>query len=49
MNGLRRISGVNVYRRDQFPEHYHYSKSIDRLGEIIVVPIEEGVQFSQVN
>ena len=48
MNDLRRIPGVSVYRRDQFPERYHYSKAINRLGEIIVIPNEEGIVFSPV-
>ncbi|CAF2432949.1 unnamed protein product [Rotaria sp. Silwood2] len=46
-NGLRRIPGVTVYKRDEFPEKYHYSKAIYRIGEIIVTPNNEGVYFSQ--
>ncbi|CAF0874983.1 unnamed protein product [Rotaria sordida] len=46
-NGLRDIPGVTVYKRDEFPEEYHYAKAIYRLGEIIVVPDNEGLYFSQ--
>ncbi|CAF4674343.1 unnamed protein product, partial [Rotaria sp. Silwood2] len=48
-DGLRRIPGVIVYKREDFPEQYHYSKATSRVGEIIVVPNNEGVLFSQGN
>ncbi|CAF0903576.1 unnamed protein product [Rotaria sp. Silwood1] len=46
-NGLRAIPGVTAYKREEFPERYHYSKAIYRLGEIILVPNNEGIYFSQ--
>ena len=29
---------MTVYKREEFPEKYHYAKAVDRLGEIIVLP-----------
>lgn len=48
LNDLRRIPGVTAYRLNEFPEKYHYAKAKHRLGEIIVLPDDEGVLFSQV-
>ncbi|CAF5117765.1 unnamed protein product, partial [Rotaria magnacalcarata] len=47
LNGLRLIPGVKAYKREEFPERFHYAKAVNRLGEIIVVPDSEGVYFSQ--
>ncbi|CAF3335834.1 unnamed protein product [Rotaria socialis] len=47
LNGLRLIPGVKAYKREEFPERFHYAKAVNRLGEIIVVPDSEGVVFSQ--
>ena len=37
-----------VHNRDEMPGRFHYSKPIHRLGEITVLPVEEGIIFSEV-
>ncbi|CAF4411510.1 unnamed protein product, partial [Adineta steineri] len=46
-DNLTRIPHVTVYKRDEFPERYHYSKAIHRIGEIIVMPNNVNTFFSQ--
>ncbi|UJR26834.1 hypothetical protein I4U23_008147 [Adineta vaga] len=46
-NGLHRISNVTVYKREEFPERYHYAKIKHRLGDIIVVPNDTNTVFSR--
>ncbi|CAF1419421.1 unnamed protein product [Adineta steineri] len=51
MNDLTRIPNVTIYTRDKLPDRFHYSKPVHRLGDIFVIPDEEGVFFleSKVN
>ncbi|CAF1001780.1 unnamed protein product [Adineta steineri] len=46
-DNLTRIPHVTVYKRDEFPERYHYAKAIHRIGEIIVMPNNVNTFFSQ--
>ncbi|CAF3570846.1 unnamed protein product [Adineta steineri] len=46
-DNLTRIPNVTVYKRDEFPERYHYAKAIHRIGEIIVMPNNVNTFFSQ--
>ncbi|CAF0733735.1 unnamed protein product [Adineta ricciae] len=46
-NGLRRIPNVTVYKREDFPEKYHYAKASHRLGDIIVIPNGSDTMFSR--
>jgi hypothetical protein len=48
IDGLRRIPNVTVYKRNELPERFHYSKPDHRLGEIFVIP-NEGVMFLNVS
>ena len=48
-NGLSRIPDVTVYTRDTLPERFHYSKPVQRLGDIIAIPNEGGVVMSEVS
>jgi hypothetical protein len=48
IDGLRRIPNVTVYKRNELPEHFHYSKPEYRLGEVFVIP-NEGVFFLNVS
>ncbi|CAF1471361.1 unnamed protein product [Adineta steineri] len=45
MNDLTRIPNVTIYTRDKLPDRFHYSKPVHRLGDIFVIPNEEGVFF----
>ncbi|CAF1267981.1 unnamed protein product [Didymodactylos carnosus] len=44
--GLRGIPNVTVFTRETMPERFHYSKQLYRLGEIFVIPNEDGIIFS---
>jgi len=48
-NNLSNIPNVTVYKRDEIPERFHYSKVKNRLGEIIALSDVEGLIISQVN
>jgi len=48
IDGLRRIPNVTVYKRNELPERFHYSKPEYRLGEVFVIP-NEGVFFLNVS
>ncbi|CAF3395052.1 unnamed protein product [Rotaria sp. Silwood1] len=41
-NNLSNIPNVTVYKRDEMPERFHYSKPKHRLGEITALPDVEG-------
>ncbi|CAF3049475.1 unnamed protein product [Rotaria sp. Silwood2] len=47
-NNLSNLPNVTVYRRDELPERFHYSKLEHRLGEITVLPNSEGQIISRV-
>ncbi|CAF4157282.1 unnamed protein product [Rotaria sp. Silwood2] len=46
-NNLSNLPNVTVYRRDELPERFHYSKLEHRLGEITVLPNSEGQIISR--
>ncbi|CAF1537915.1 unnamed protein product [Rotaria sp. Silwood1] len=46
-NNLSNLPNVTVYRRDEIPERFHYSKPGHRLGEITVLPNFEGQILSR--
>ncbi|CAF4039061.1 unnamed protein product, partial [Rotaria sordida] len=46
-NKLINIPNVTVYRRNEIPERFHYSKPKHRLGEITVFPNFEGQILSR--
>ncbi len=48
IDSLRRIPNVTVYKRDELPKRFHYSKPNHRLGEVFVIP-NEGVMFLNVS
>jgi hypothetical protein len=48
IDGLRRIPNVTIYKRNELPERFHYSKPEHRLGEVFVIP-NEGVYFFNVS
>ncbi|CAF1312841.1 unnamed protein product, partial [Rotaria sp. Silwood1] len=48
IDGLRRIPNVTVYKRNELPQRFHYSKPDHRLGEVFVIP-NEGVIFLNVS
>ncbi|CAF4842347.1 unnamed protein product [Rotaria sp. Silwood1] len=45
-NSLRNIPNVTVFKRNEIPERYRYSKPEHRLGEITVLPNSEGLILS---
>jgi hypothetical protein len=48
MEALRRIPNMTIYTRGTLPDRLHYSKPNYRLGEIFVIPNEEGIILSGV-
>ena len=49
MASLNRIPNVTVYKREEMPKRFHYSKPEHRLGEIIALPNNEGHILSEVS
>ncbi|CAF3854318.1 unnamed protein product, partial [Rotaria sp. Silwood1] len=45
-NSLRNIPNVTVFKRNEIPERFRYSKPEHRLGEITVLPNSEGLILS---
>jgi len=46
-NGLSNIPNVTVYKRDEMPERFHYSKPTNRLGELTAMANAEGHILSE--
>ncbi|CAF1254910.1 unnamed protein product [Rotaria sordida] len=44
---LSKIPNVTVYKRDEMPERFHYSKPASRLGELTALPDIEGHILSE--
>lgn len=49
IEGLKKIPDVDVYKREEMPERFHYSNITHRLGDVIVVPKKDGLIFNEVN